>query len=1058
MWDSEVLGLIAAIYKEAGKQYLRVMSLCESATPCSAAFAMRMTADEIDTRKRDWFEKALSRAQGGDADYEYGVGCIYAGGLGVAKDAASAFRWYDRSARHGNLSAMAAVGAAYSTGSGVETDYHAAVECLTKAAEEGLPVAEERLGYLYLNGYGVDRNLSIAVEWYEKAAALGNSSARAALGSMYLNGEGVEKDKTKAMSWYREAAADDHPVALRILAEDLFAANDNSKFEEALSFCRRAVNAGDVEAICVLGKAYESGLGVEKNLKKAAELYQNAKNLGSQRAESYLKELEPDTQYALGLKYMQGLGVEQDFVMARMWFERAANQGHVVAMALYGRLLAKGLGGDVNTTKAIECLERGADGGSAVALIELGVLYKSGTFFKEDKKKAMHCFEKAASLWKEVPNECRWLALYAFTRMALMYKKGEACNKDTLLSARLYRFAAMSGSILACKILGGMYRDGIGVAKSTEEMEHWFAEMWRIAKESLNPCDGGAMCALGEACESGQGCPRDLMEASKWWHRGMGQSDFNCAVDLSNAGRQHPELLNPGDMEMILALYKKEADAGGRVAMNNLGVRYRYGRGVKADAVIAAGWYKKAAELGYGSSMLALAGMYESGDGVEQDKELGLKWIVKAAEADDLTAKRRLAARYKGGTSLGRDLDKSREWLERVLEKEPEDVYAARQLGIAYRDGLGVEQNMTRAQELFGSVIGKLSRLAEDQKAGSQDDLADCYYRGLGVAVDRNKARELYEKAAAGKIEHAMNALRRFYRYGVAGEPDLSKSDEWARAYLAEKTKDGGDATRGMPDACLTLGLYYRHGYGVAADPNAAFAWYEKAAAKKSWMAMIKMARMLLSGKEVKGNKSVAKQWAEKALAELKPLAENGLAEAQRALADCYATGLGVEKSSEMAVELYKKAYEGRDWLAVARLARFYASGDGIGKDASMAVKLLQMAAERYQGEAQGLLGEYYENGKCGLKRDCQKAFEFYRQSASEGDAIGLYNLGRCYENGIGVARDHKMALLWLRLAAAEKDDFWGYDVMAEKMLMLSNTPKTKVGTSTKKPSRRAKK
>ena len=66
---------------------------------------------------------------------------------------------------------------------------------------------------------------------------------------------------------------------------------------------------------------------------------------------------------------------------------------------------------------------------------------------------------------------------------------------------------------------------------------------------------------------------------------------------------------------------------------------------------------------------------------------------------------------------------------------------------------------------------------------------------------------------------------------------------------------------------------------------------------------------------------------------------------------------------------------------------------------------------------------------------DAAKAFELYRQSASEGDAGGLYNLGRCYLEGIGIEKDMDKAQLWLGLAAKEKGDFWGYAAKANEML-----------------------
>ena len=971
-------------YKSANEAYLELMDLTKNATPCASEFVMRMTADGIDTRKPHWFKEALAKAQSGDVDYQYGVGSLYSNGLGIVRDSAAAFRWFERAARSDHGAAQTAIGVAYAKGKGVEADYQEAREWLEKAAAKGYPVAEECLGLLYRSGYGVEKDITKAKAHYESAATLGNPEARNSLAELYESGEGVEHDIDKAIEYYRLAAADDHPVALCRLAELSFADESQEDKSVALSYCRRAVNEGSADAIVLLGEAYENGWGVEKDCKKAGELFEKAKQLGSKTAEECLKQMEPETQYRLGLKFMEGRGVAQNYTLARSWFSRAAEQEDVGSMAWLGYLLANGLGGNVDIKVAVELFEKAAQHNSAIALGCIGRLYQTGQFYKEDKGKALEYYRKAASLWNETPEECRWLAVGSFTWMALMYKKGDTCTKDELLAARLYRFAATSGkSIPACCNLGILYRDGIGVQKSQEKMEFWFSEMWRLAHECLHPCDGSAMCTLGDACQSGQGVPRDLMAASEWWHKGLAQNNFNCAVDLSNVGRQHSEVLRPDDKDRIIEQYKREAAAGGRVAMYNLGTRYRLGRDVKADSVAAVEWYRKSAECGYGQAMLMLGGMYENGDGVVQDKEEGLKWIIKAAEADSQPAQRRLADRYKGGTSLGRNLEKRIEWLNKVLEKEPEDVYAVRQLGLSYRDGIGVDEDPVRAKELFSSVIGKLARLSEDQKAGSQDDLADCYYNGYGVERDIKRATELYEMAAKGKDAHAMMMLRDIYRFGANGSPDLDMSSRWAEAYLAEKTKEGGDATRGLPDSCFAVGNIYRRGYGVVPDSASAFAWYEKAADKKSWKAMLRLADLLENGEGCKKNVETAREWEAKAIAELQPLADNGQAEAQRGLADCYVNAWGVEKSYEMAVRLYADAYECRDWLALGRLSRLYAEGLGVAKDVDKARTMLQLAAEKESPEACGRLGECYEYAELGISKDYKKAVEWYRKSAA---------------------------------------------------------------------------
>ena len=102
---------------------------------------MRMTADGIDTRKPEWFKKALSKAQSGDVDYQYGVGSLYAGGLGVPRDPSAAFRWFERAARSDYGAAQTAIGAAYAKGEGVETDYIEAKAWLEKEPEIRMKMA-----------------------------------------------------------------------------------------------------------------------------------------------------------------------------------------------------------------------------------------------------------------------------------------------------------------------------------------------------------------------------------------------------------------------------------------------------------------------------------------------------------------------------------------------------------------------------------------------------------------------------------------------------------------------------------------------------------------------------------------------------------------------------------------------------------------------------------------------------------------------------------------------------------------------------------------------------
>jgi uncharacterized protein len=62
-------------------------------------------------------------------------------------------------------------------------------------------------------------------------------------------------------------------------------------------------------------------------------------------------------------------------------------------------------------------------------------------------------------------------------------------------------------------------------------------------------------------------------------------------------------------------------------------------------------------------------------------------------------------------------------------------------------------------------------------------------------------------------------------------------------------------------------------------------------------------------------------------------------------------------------------------------------------------------------------LGRCYENG-CGVAEDKAAAVEYYRRAADARVARALHNLGLCYENGLGVAEDKAAAVEYYRRAA----------------------------------------
>jgi TPR repeat protein len=85
---------------------------------------------------------------------------------------------------------------------------------------------------------------------------------------------------------------------------------------KAIELWSKAADAGNVTARFNLGLQYAAGVGVKKDMKKAAEYLLQA-------AESGL----PEAQFAVAGYYRDGTGVPKDMDAARQWYDRAASAG-----------------------------------------------------------------------------------------------------------------------------------------------------------------------------------------------------------------------------------------------------------------------------------------------------------------------------------------------------------------------------------------------------------------------------------------------------------------------------------------------------------------------------------------------------------------------------------------------------------------------------------------------------------------------------------------------------------------------------------------------------------
>jgi FOG: TPR repeat, SEL1 subfamily len=179
-----------------------------------------------------------------------------------------------------------------------------------------------------------------------------NDTTRAmyACGLQYLNGKGKPADFQAAKQLISMAAARQMPEACTVLGEMYFNTKD---YTRAAYFLTRAVELGDVNALCKLGLLYHTGKGETRDFNSAYLLYKQA-------ADHYNAE----GLYATGWMFYKGTGVKQDYAKAIEYFRTGADMGNPNSYFMLGQCAMMGYGTLQDAKVAKILLQAAAEKGS----------------------------------------------------------------------------------------------------------------------------------------------------------------------------------------------------------------------------------------------------------------------------------------------------------------------------------------------------------------------------------------------------------------------------------------------------------------------------------------------------------------------------------------------------------------------------------------------------------------------------------------------------------------------------------------------------------------------
>jgi len=274
---------------------------------------------------------------------------------------------------------------------------------------------------------------------------------------------------------------------------------------------------------------------------------------------------------------------------------------------------------------------------------------------------------------------------------------------------------------------------------------------------------------------------------------------------------------------MAYKLYQLAVQRGCIDALWELGLCYKYGKGVQENKETGFQYFLRAAKEDHGPAMMGVAFAYQHGIGVLKDDNLAVYWYKKAAKAGDASAMACLGEQY---YSM-HDYDNAYYWTSKAVKSgEPEGLLC---LGKCYFMGHGTQKNLKKAEEAFLRCV---------KQVGWPE--ASFYLSKLYEEIGKTKeSMKWLQRAADAGDTMAQVEMGEALVFGENIEQDIEKGI----IYLEEAArKENGYAQT------MLASVYYNDGNPLIDGPEKAFYWAEMAAQNGEELAQIALGCFLLDG------------------------------------------------------------------------------------------------------------------------------------------------------------------------------------------------------------------
>ena len=430
----------------------------------------------------------MQKANSGEAPAEHELGLRYLLGRGFPADTEKAAYWIRKAADQGLPVAQYNFGILAMQGWGIRWNPFIAFRYYLKAAENDFPQADYVVGLIYTDNLLVERNWAAAYRWIKKAANLGMDEAKKVLQEMDARGLGHDADSTAASAEFAKhtkgrTAKRDTSFSLLFIdfhADTALAIPDSTLYREAYreihssddesdpaadpataidssahSVFLEAARSCNPEALCLLGRCYEEGIGVPKDAVLAGEYYLRALHLDSYRAPVLLWKLMLSEQFERAL-------------------EARTNKRDPDAMYVWSGLTSIGYSNLLSSKQAFELLQRAAREGHVPSIVELGLCYFTGRWTEQNRGRAVELWNAAASAG----------SVEAAVRLAAANVFGQIHTEEFSDALKYLRETSKKGSLISTVALGYCYENGLGMQKDTGEAYRIYYRSMRRGSET----------------------------------------------------------------------------------------------------------------------------------------------------------------------------------------------------------------------------------------------------------------------------------------------------------------------------------------------------------------------------------------------------------------------------------------------------------------------------------------------------------------------------------------------------------------------------------------------